>query len=114
MKFALIIYETPSQLAKRSSPDAPAYWAAWSAYNEAMKSAGIAAGGAGLQVPSTATTVRVTGDARHVQDGPYADTKEQLGGFFIIDVPDHDVANQWAARAPVHGGVVEVRPLMTM
>ena len=71
------------------------------------------AGGKGLEPPSTATTVRFRGGERTVQDGPYADTKEQLGGFFIIDVPDLDTALEWAARCPaITGGAVEVRPAM--
>lgn len=114
MKYAIMIYETAEQLAARKSEKAGAYWAAWTAYSEAMKAAGVAAGGAGLQGPDAATTLRVSGDERHVQDGPYADSKEQLGGFFVVDVPGLDQAMDWAARAPVHGGVTEVRPLLVM
>ncbi|HEX8911259.1 MAG TPA: YciI family protein [Humisphaera sp.] len=112
MKYALIIHEAPEALARRTGPEAPAYWGAWAAYSEAVKQAGIFAGGAGLMPPSTATVVRVIGDKRHVQDGPFADSKEQLGGFFIIDVPDLDAALDWAARCPCVGGAVEVRPLL--
>lgn len=114
MKYALIIYETPANMARRTGPDAAAYWAGWTAYSQAAKDAGVAAGGAGLQPPSVATTVRIGLDKHTVQDGPYADSKELLGGFFIIDVPDLDSALKWAARAPTPGGAVEVRPLMTM
>jgi hypothetical protein len=113
MKYALIIYETDAAVARRQSAEAPAYWAAWSAFSQAIKDAGVAAGGAPLQPKHTATTVR-PGDARHVQDGPYADTKEQLAGFFLIDVPDLDAALAWAAKAPATGGAVEVRPLLRM
>ena len=74
---------------------------AWQAYAEALRHAGVMAGGKGLEPPATATTVRFRGGERTVQDGPYADTKEQLGGFFIIDVPDLDAALDWAARCPV-------------
>ena len=73
---------------------------AWQAYAEALRHAGVMAGGKGLEPPSTATTVRFRGGERTVQDGPYADTKEQLGGFFILDVPDLDAALDWAARCP--------------
>lgn len=115
MKYALIIMETPEQLGERQSAKAPAYWGAWAAYSEAMKKAGVAAGGAGLEPPSTATTVRFKADKKVVQDGPYADSKELLGGFFVIDVPDLDAALEWASRAPLAaGGSVEVRPLMKM
>jgi hypothetical protein len=69
--------------------------------------------GNGLQPPHTATTVRIQDGKRHVQDGPFADTKEQLGGYFIIDVPHVDAALEWAARAPCAStGGVEVRPVM--
>ncbi len=112
MKYALIIYETPANMARRDGADAGAYWAGWTAYGQAMTAAGVAAGGAGLQPPSVATTVRIGADKHAVQDGPYADSKELLGGFFIIDVPDLDAALKWAARAPMPGGSVEVRPLL--
>ncbi len=67
--------------------------------------------GAGLQPPETATTLKFRDDQRIVQDGPYADTKEQLGGFIMINVPDLDAALDWAARCPrTPGRVLEVRP----
>jgi hypothetical protein len=70
------------------------------------------AGGAGLEPPETATIVRLTNGERMVQDGPYADTKEQLGGFYLIEVPDMDSAIAWAARCPCAShGTVEVRPI---
>ena len=65
-----------------------------------------------LQPSSAATTVRVADGKPQVLDGPYADTKEQLGGYYLIDVPDLDAAIAWAARCPAAGhGVVEVRPV---
>jgi hypothetical protein len=114
MKFAVIVYETAQDMATRSHPDtAPGYMAAYGAYSKALSEAGIAAGGAGLQPPSTATTLRVRGGKRSVQDGPFADSKEQLGGIFVIDVPDLDTALQWAAKCPsVSTGCVEVRPML--
>lgn len=113
MKYALIIYEKPAEMDRRHSDQAPAYWAAWSAFGKALADAGVAAGGAGLETPDTATTLLL--DDRHeVHDGPYADSKELLGGFFIINVPDLDAALAWAAKVPSPGGRVEVRPLMSM
>jgi hypothetical protein len=114
MEFALVIYETAADLAARSNPaTAPAYMGAYLAYSQALIHAGIAAGGAGLHPPSTATTVRLREGKRLVQDGPFADTKEQLGGFFVINVPDLDTALVWAARCPAAStGSVEVRPLL--
>ena len=80
---------------------------------EAMAKAGVLQSTTGLEPSSAATTVRVVNDKTQVLDGPYADSKEQLGGFHIIDVPDLDAAISWAARSPtaLHG-VVEVRPLL--
>jgi hypothetical protein len=77
-----------------------------------MEEAGIYVGGDPLQVPETGTTVRMKEGKRYVQDGPYADTKEQLGGFTILELPSLDAALEWAARCPAASiGAVEVRPL---
>jgi hypothetical protein len=86
---------------------------AYRAYMEAMSNAGVLKSSSGLHPTSTATTVRVVQDKPQVLDGPYADSKEQLGGFHIIEVADLDAAIAWAARSPtaLHG-VVEVRPVM--
>ena len=80
---------------------------------EAMAKAGVLKDSRGLQPTSAATTVRVRSDKTQVLDGPYADSKEQLGGFHIIEVADLDAAIAWAARSPtaLHG-VVEVRPVV--
>jgi hypothetical protein len=89
--------------------------AAWSAYTKAMLDAGVMRGGNALKPAHTATTVRLHDDRRDVHDGPYADSKEELGGYFIIDVPDLDEALKWAARNPAaRSGAVEVRPIMSM
>lgn len=114
MNYSILIYETAADFAARNDSDTgkrEAYWAAWHAYADALKKAGVFVGGAGLKTPDTATILRYDGDRRRVQDGPYADTKEQLGGFFIVDVPDLDTAMEWAARLPRSPGrVFEVRP----
>lgn len=114
MRYMLLMIETDEGYAMQTDPErAPAYWAAWSAYSKAVEEAGIFVSGAGLQRPETATTVRLRGGARQVQDGPFADSKEQLGGIFVIDVPDLETALGWAARAPLASyGAVEVRPLL--
>jgi hypothetical protein len=85
---------------------------AYRAYMEAMTKAGVLRSSNGLQPTSAATTVRVVDGKPQVLDGPYADSKEQLGGFHIIEVADLDAAIAWAARSPtaLHG-VVEVRPV---
>ncbi len=114
MQYTVIVYETPADQSARNDPEqAPAYWAAYTAYSQALAEAGVMTGGAGLQPPDTATTVRLRDGKRQVQDGPFADTKELLGGFFIISVPDLDRALEWAARCPAAAtGSVEVRPTL--
>ncbi len=85
---------------------------AYRAYMEAMTKAGVLRSSKGLEPTSAATTVRVVNGKTQVLDGPYADSKEQLGGFHLIEVADLDAAISWAARSPtaLHG-VVEVRPV---
>ena len=117
MRYAILIHEGPEQFNLRTDPErAPAYWGAYTAYGEALRAAGVFAGGAGLQPPHTATTLRQRDQKRIVQDGPFADTKEQLAGFYIVDVPDLDAAMQWASRCPglPYGATVEVRPEIPM
>jgi hypothetical protein len=88
--------------------------AAYTAYTEALDKAGILAGANRLQSVSASTTVRVADGKTHVLDGPYAESKEQLGGYYVIDVPDLDAAITWAARCPgASHGTVEVRPVWT-
>ncbi len=113
MQYAVVIYESAEAFEARTGEDQQAYWGAWQAYADALRQAGVMAGGKGLQHPSTGTTVRFHNGERTVQDGPYADTKEQLGGFFILEVADLDAALEWAARAPLtYGGTAEVRPVL--
>jgi len=112
MQFALLIYESPKAFAARNSDKADPYLAAWRAYYKALVEADIYVGGDPLQAPETATTVRLKDGKRRVQDGPFADTKEQLGGFTILELPSLDAALDWAARCPAASiGAVEVRPL---
>jgi len=112
MQFALLIYETPDEFASRErGPDDP-YLGAWRAYYQAMISTAVYVGGNALHLPETGTTVRRTDGKRHVQDGPYANTKEQLAGVLILELRSLDEALDWAARCPAaSGGAVEVRPL---
>lgn len=114
MQYMLTYHETPDDFAQRRDPTrAGAYWAAWKAYIGAMAQAGVIVNGAGLQPPDTATTVRLRDGKRQVQDGPFADSHEHLGGFFVIEVPDLDHALEWAARAPcAASGGAEVRPVL--
>ncbi len=114
MQYMLLLNEPESEFAKRNDPQqAAAYWGGWNAFIGAMAQAGVIVKGDGLQGPGTATTVRIRDGRRIVQDGPFADTKEQLGGYFVIEVPDLDAALEWAARAPSAAcASVEVRPVL--
>ncbi len=95
-------------IATRTDP----YLSAWRAYYKALVEAGIYVGGNPLRGPETGTTVRLKDGKRRVQDGPFADTKEQLGGFTILELPSLDAALDWAARCPAASiGAVEVRPV---
>ena len=110
----LIFTETAADFAVRTDPEkSPAYWGAWSAYAGTLAQSGIMVSGSGLQPPATATTLRIRDGKRIVQDGPYAESKEMLAGFFVINVPDLDVALEWAARSPsASSASVEVRPTL--
>jgi len=114
MQYTLMFYLGPDEFAARTDPKRKeAFWAGFLPYLQAIKDAGIFVGGAGLQPPDTATTVRLRDGQRLVQDGPFGDSKEQLGDFTIIDIPDLDAALDWAARYPAGpDGLVEVRPNM--
>jgi len=112
MRYIVLIYETPQDLETRGSGESHPYIAAWRAYHKALVAAGAYVGGAPLQDAGTATTVRLQDGRRRVQDGPYAETKEQLGGFMILDLPSLDAALEWAARCPTAAtGAIEVRPM---
>jgi hypothetical protein len=114
MQYMLMVYESAAELAKRKSTEFAAYMAPWAAYTQALQGAGVLVSGNGLLLPDTATTLRFEGDKRVVHDGPYADTKEQLGGYYVLEVPSLEVAMQWAARCPcLPSGAVELRPVMT-
>ena len=113
MLYALLIYEKPEDFARReSSVESDEYTGAWRAYHRAMLDAGIFVGGKPLDTPETATTIRLRDNKRQIQDGPYASTKEQLGGFTLLELPSLDAALEWAARCPAASyGAVEVRPI---
>ncbi len=114
MQYMLLLNEPADEFAKRNHPEhAGAYWGGWNAFIGAMAQAGVIVKGDGLESPQTAAIVRIRDGKRVVQDGPFADAKEQLGGYFVIEVPDLDAALEWAARAPsASSASVEVRPVM--
>jgi hypothetical protein len=114
MQYIMMLYSQEAGWAKMTEADQLQAMGAYTAYTEALKKAGVHAASNRLQPISTATTVRVAEGKSQVLDGPYADTKEQLGGFYIIDVPDLDAALSWAARCPgASHGTIEVRPVWT-
>ena len=114
MQYMIIALEGDEDFAAREDPErADEYWAAWRGYLHAIESSGVLVAAWGLQPPAATTTVRLADGRTLVQDGPFADTKEQLGGFFVIDVPDLDAALDWAARCPSAAyAAAEVRPLL--
>ncbi len=115
MQYMILNYVPAAQSEGASPPEYHSDMQAWSAYTKAMMDAGVMRGGNALHPGSTATTVRLRDGRRDVHDGPYADSKEELGGYYIIDVPDLDAALQWAARNPAAGyGAVEVRPILSV
>jgi len=115
MKYMLLIYADEAAAAAASKKDIEAMHAAYGAYTEALMEAGVIAGGDRLRPTSAATSVRVANGKTNVLNGPYAETKEQLGGYYMVDVPDLDAALSWAARCPgASRGTIEVRPLWEM
>jgi hypothetical protein len=115
MQYLLMLYSDESQWGRMAEAEQQQGMAAYMAYTEALKKAGSLVNSNRLQPISSATTVRVANGKQQVLDGPYADSKEQLGGYYLIEAPDLDAAIAWAARCPGSGhGTVEVRPVWDM
>lgn len=115
MQYLLMIYGNEAAMQGRSQDDINRVVGAFMAYAEAAKSAGVLIGSNRLRPTNTATTVRIAGGKTQVLNGPYAETREQLGGYYLIDVPDLDAALSWAARCPgAEYGTIEVRPVWVM
>jgi len=125
MQYIVLIYGSEKGWSSMSKAGVEQMYAEYRKYSEDLAKAGVIRGGSELKPTSTATTVRVRGGPtstattvrvrggkRQVTDGPFAETKEQLGGFYLIDVPNLEAALDWAARCPsAHDGSIEVRPL---
>jgi len=113
MQYAMLIYEPQEGYSQRETPENEEFWAPWRKYQQSLLESGVMVAGAPLQPASTtATTVRVRGGSQHVQDGPYADTKEQLGGFILIQARNHAQAVKLGAGIPLAKlGRIEVRPI---
>lgn len=116
MPFALLVNETREEFADRTDPQRSGdYWAAYTAFGQAMREAGVLMGGHALEPGHTGSTLRLRDGGRQVQDGPFADTREVLGGLYVLDVPTLEDALAWAEKCPsALRGSVEVRPLMVM
>ena len=113
MQYMIINYVPPVTVGADGAPQHTDI-ALWEAYTKALIDAGVMRGGNALHAGVTATTVRVRNGQRELHDGPYADSKEELGGYFIIEVDTLDEALLWAARNPAaSAGAVEVRPIMS-
>ena len=113
MQYLLLIYSSETDGPPLTPEERAAEMGQWRAVTAAMKEAGVFRAGEALQRVETATTVRVRDDKPFVTDGPFAETKEQLGGFYLIEVEHLDAALEWARQLPnARYGSVEVRPLM--
>ena len=113
MKYMLLLYASDEARPTPGSPEQAAEMPKWFAYTEELQKAGVLVGGDALHGIDTATTVQVRNDKTVSTDGPFAETKETLGGYYMIDVASLDEATEWAAKVPLAPyGSVEVRPLM--
>ncbi len=113
MKYMILLYGSPDVEPAYGTPEFGKMMAEFSAINEKMIADGVLVSGEGLQGVETATSLRVRGGKVETMDGPFATTKEHLGGYYVIDVPDLDAALRYGEMMPVaQWGTVEVRPLM--
>lgn len=115
MQYILMDYVNEAGWPQLSQAEQEQWLGSYRSYMESMREAGVLRSSTGLEWTSSASIVRTSDGKAEVLDGPYADTKEQLGGFHIIDVTNLDAALSWAARSPTaRHGTVEVRPLRDM
>lgn len=113
MQYMFLIYSAPSAEPTYGTPEFQAMMAEFSAFNEKAGADGVLRGGEGLQGINTATCLRLRGGKAETMDGPFAETREHLGGYYVLDVPDLDTALRYAALIPVAKfGTIEVRPMM--
>ena len=115
MRYMLLIYGNEAAMTAAPKDAITQMSSAYVAYTEALKTAGVWLSGSALQPTRSATSVRIADSKTNVVDGPYAETREQLGGYYLIETPDIDAAIAWAARCPgAARGTVEVRPIWEM
>lgn len=112
MQYLLMIYDDENFYRTAPKAELERRHGAYVAYTEALKSAGVIRGGERLQPVATSSTVRAKDGKTVVLDGPYVETKEQLAGYYVIEVDNLDKAIEWAARCPAaSNGTMEVRPI---
>jgi hypothetical protein len=115
MRYMLLIYDDESVLGGMSQEERDRLFQAYFAYHAEISEAGVFLQGEPLQPTQSATTVRVRDEQTLTTDGPYAETKEQLGGFYLVECENLDEAIRWAAKIPSAAlGSIEVRPVMEM
>jgi hypothetical protein len=114
MHYMILIYSNEADWAKIPPADLPAVFEKWMGYGQALQAAGVFRAGSQLQPVATATTLRFQGGKVLSTDGPFAETKEQLGGYYLIETSDLDSALKWAGQCPglFNGCTIEVRPLV--
>jgi hypothetical protein len=113
MKFMLLLWDDESEWEGASQEEAAAEMARWEDYSAQLVAAGAMVSGEGLQPSATSRTLRVENGERVVTDGPFAETKEALGGFYVIECASIDEALEWASKVPsVEHGATEVRPVL--
>jgi hypothetical protein len=113
MRYLLLIYGNEQALAQMSEAEGAEQYQAYDTFTKDIVDRGLFQSGEALQPTSTATTVRVRNDETLTTDGPFAETKEQLGGYYLVDCKDLDHAIETAARIPgARNGSIEVRPVM--
>jgi hypothetical protein len=113
MQYLLLIYRNEAELGKMTSADREKMSAEYGAYTQSIIASGNFKAGDGLQPTTTATTVRVRDGKTMTTDGPFAETREQLGGYYLVEAKDLDAAIGMAARIPgARDGSIEVRPVM--
>ena len=114
MKYILLIYGDERVWESMSQEEMAAVYAGHRAYGEAMRQAGVMEGGSELKPVATATSIRFTNGKSKTVDGPFAETKEQLAGYYVINVDDLEQAIAWAEKMPgMTAGTVEIRPMMS-
>lgn len=113
MQYMLLIYHSPDAEPTYGTPEFQSMMAGFAAFNEKAATDGVLRAGEALKGIDTATSLRLRGGKIETMDGPFAETREHLGGYYVLEVPDLDIALRYAALIPVASfGTIEVRPLM--